>query len=242
LLLNYKRIPYTTEWVELHKIKEHGQAHGRGPTHQGLSIWTLPAIEDGTTQVVDSLAIAAHLEAKYPERPLITDVLLAEQKPHKDVIVQNVFEHIYPMVVVHAIDNFEGDAQVYYVESRPILFGEYSLLHTGFLASGLSGCWAEGEQLKDMYDLNNEALCTRRWKALETGMDALAAHIAATEHSGASLFSTAQEPVYVDFLLVCYLLWMEAVGPKDGWARMKTWNGGLWEQAYENCRPYMQVC
>jgi glutathione S-transferase len=81
------------------------------------------------TQVVDSLAIAAHLEAKHPGRPLMTAALLAEQKQHKDFIVQNVFEHIYPMVVVHAIDNFEGDAQAYYVESRPILFGEYRLLH-----------------------------------------------------------------------------------------------------------------
>jgi glutathione S-transferase len=97
------------------------------------------------------------------------------------------------------------------------------------------------QELHEMYDTADAALCVRRWAALEAGMDALAAYIDNTSHSDTSLFGMGSEPVYADFLLAGMLLWMEAAGPEDGWDKMKGWNGGMWVAAYERCRPYMQV-
>jgi len=62
--LGYKRIPFTTAWVELPDIA--GLLQSKGITHPP---YTLPAIEDPNTGafIMDSLAIATYLDETYPE-------------------------------------------------------------------------------------------------------------------------------------------------------------------------------
>jgi glutathione S-transferase len=64
--LRYKRIPFTTAWVELPDIA--GLLQSKGITHPP---YTLPAIEDPNTGafIMDSLAIATYLDETYPETP-----------------------------------------------------------------------------------------------------------------------------------------------------------------------------
>ncbi|KAI4272413.1 MAG: hypothetical protein L6R38_006617 [Xanthoria sp. 2 TBL-2021] len=76
LVLNYKQIPYTTQWIELNHIAPHFKSLGIPPNPPSLNPkpYTVPAIRlpDGT-YIMDSKNIAASLEEKYPDPPLHLD-------------------------------------------------------------------------------------------------------------------------------------------------------------------------
>lgn len=72
--MNYKGIPYKTEWVEYPDIEETLKKLGGVPTSKkadGRDHYTLPAIHDPTTGkiVTDSMNIAAYLDKEYPDTP-----------------------------------------------------------------------------------------------------------------------------------------------------------------------------
>ncbi|KJA18771.1 hypothetical protein HYPSUDRAFT_917542 [Hypholoma sublateritium FD-334 SS-4] len=72
--LNFKGIPYRTEWLEYPDIAGHCKKFGIAPTSvnaDGSPKYTLPAIHDPSTGVylADSFAIAEYLEKTYPDTP-----------------------------------------------------------------------------------------------------------------------------------------------------------------------------
>ncbi|KAL9006293.1 MAG: hypothetical protein Q9188_000950 [Gyalolechia gomerana] len=72
LILNYKNIPYTTNWLEFPSIAPHLQSLSIPPNPSGSPIpYTLPAVRlpDGTP-IMDSKRIALALEERYPNPPL----------------------------------------------------------------------------------------------------------------------------------------------------------------------------
>jgi glutathione S-transferase len=84
LALNYKKIAYTTVWVEYADIQTVSKEIGATTTEKrptGEPRYTLPAIRNPATGevVADSAKIIAYLEEKYPERPLIPAGALGEQ-------------------------------------------------------------------------------------------------------------------------------------------------------------------
>jgi len=74
IALNYKGIPYKTEWVEYPEIEETLKKLGGAPTSKkkdGGDHYTLPAIYDSSTgkSVTDSMNIAIYLDEEYPDTP-----------------------------------------------------------------------------------------------------------------------------------------------------------------------------
>ncbi|KAI4226302.1 MAG: hypothetical protein L6R36_003293 [Xanthoria steineri] len=76
LVLNYKQIPYTTQWIELNHIVPHLQSLGIPPNPPAINPrpYTVPAVRlpDGT-YIMDAKKIAASLEKTYPDPPLHLD-------------------------------------------------------------------------------------------------------------------------------------------------------------------------
>ena len=77
LLLNYKEIPYKTEWIDLADIAPRLESYGvkpNPPETAGAAVgvqYTLPAIQlSDKTFIMNSFKIATYLESQYPERPL----------------------------------------------------------------------------------------------------------------------------------------------------------------------------
>ncbi|KAF8996519.1 hypothetical protein BDQ17DRAFT_1514189 [Cyathus striatus] len=75
-ILNYKKIPYRTEYIEYPDIEGFSKKLGIPPTgtnFNGLPFYTLPAIHDSTTGITmaDSFRIAKYLDATYPETPKV---------------------------------------------------------------------------------------------------------------------------------------------------------------------------
>jgi hypothetical protein len=84
LALNYKKVPYTTVWVENADIQTAMKEIGATPTAKrptGEDRCTLPTIRNPATGEVisDSAKIIAYLEEKYPERALIPQGTLEQQ-------------------------------------------------------------------------------------------------------------------------------------------------------------------
>jgi glutathione S-transferase len=84
LALNYKKVPYTTVWVQYADIQTAMKDIGASPTGKrptGEDRYTLPTIRNPNTGEVisDSPKIMAYLEEKYPERPLIPQGTLEQQ-------------------------------------------------------------------------------------------------------------------------------------------------------------------
>ena len=73
--MNYKGVPYKTEWVEMPDITPKLKEIGGAPTKKKDSqdFYTLPAIHDSDTGrvITESTNIAAYLDEKYPDRPLL---------------------------------------------------------------------------------------------------------------------------------------------------------------------------
>ncbi|GAB1192657.1 hypothetical protein BDV32DRAFT_26509 [Aspergillus pseudonomiae] len=72
--LNFKRVSYRTEWVDLPEVASTRKALGVPPSRtfsNGSPFYTLPIIEDPSTgeRVGDSFDIALYLEKAYPDAP-----------------------------------------------------------------------------------------------------------------------------------------------------------------------------
>lgn len=77
---------------------------------------TYPVIHDGTKVVKDSWAIAQHLEAAYPDKPLMPDKAHARfVNGWADAAVNST---IFPIVVADLVDRVRPQDREYIVESR----------------------------------------------------------------------------------------------------------------------------
>jgi glutathione S-transferase len=92
LLLNYKRIPYTTIGVHYPDIHETSEKLGLKPA-PNLPQWTLPIIEYEGTIVRESFDIAKFLETNFPERRVIGE----ECEKWVEYITQHVVPAVRPM-------------------------------------------------------------------------------------------------------------------------------------------------
>ncbi|KAI4182504.1 MAG: hypothetical protein LQ346_006567 [Caloplaca aetnensis] len=79
LILNYKKLPYRTHWLEFPDIAPHLKSLGIPPNAQGKP-YTVPTIHFPSTDahpvdeyIMDSKAIAIALEKAYPDPPLHLD-------------------------------------------------------------------------------------------------------------------------------------------------------------------------
>ncbi|KAI4869710.1 putative glutathione S-transferase [Hypoxylon rubiginosum] len=91
LALNFKGLPYKTEWVEYPDIKPRFQDH-----LPPVDLYTIPAVimPDGTW-LMDSYTIADALEEKYPEPSLRLD------SPYIQRLRENLFEMMPPLTAIY---------------------------------------------------------------------------------------------------------------------------------------------
>lgn len=78
--------------------------------------------------------------------------------------------------------------------------------------------------------------------AVKEQFDFLANVLAKNAGDGDGVVAMGREVSYADFAVCSVLIWIERMAPKDGWSRVRTWNGGRWCQLWERCRPYMDEC
>ena len=127
LVLNYKSIPYTTEWIDLVDIPTRLESHGvqpKPPESSGAAKgaqYTLPTVKIDKTFIMDSVNIVAQLESQYPESSLHLDTGLHQQA--QAIVFQAalpLFSEFMPRIRDRLITEH---SLPYWTKSRESLFG-----------------------------------------------------------------------------------------------------------------------
>ncbi|KAH7923179.1 hypothetical protein BV22DRAFT_1036641 [Leucogyrophana mollusca] len=127
-VLNYKNIPYRTEWVGFADVETVLVSNGVPPTSATKPKYTVPAIIDSKVGqepaiVADSPLIADYLESTYPANSIYPDGSRDLQHKHVNVINANLLRPIVPMVLAVTATVFEARDRDAFVTSRTQDFG-----------------------------------------------------------------------------------------------------------------------
>ncbi|ETW75149.1 hypothetical protein HETIRDRAFT_437012 [Heterobasidion irregulare TC 32-1] len=224
-ILNYKRLPYRTVWIEFHDVERTLRSINAPPTGQhrdGRPIYSLPVIVDpsrspGYQPIVLSQAnaIAEYLEATYPARPVFPDGSRA---------LQIAFVHFLNDIVL-----------------KPLLLIMVPLSHFR-LPERSQAHFHAGSQPPMPGHLTPGPQREQAWLAVKEKFDFLAVILDKNRApDGDGIVAMGRELSYADFAMCSVLIWVERVAPHDGWARMRQWGGGRWARLWERCKNYMDA-
>jgi glutathione S-transferase len=219
-ILNFKRLRYRTKWVDFANVESTLRAIGAPPSavrSDGRPIYTLPVIVDATRnpnnpQILSNTNnIAEYLESTYP-RPAVY--------PEGSRALQTLFVHYIQEVF-----------------AKPLLPIMIPLSHQQLpqhIRSHYLGSPSGGD-----VPLPPGPERERAWMAVKEQFDFLANILGKNVGDGDGVVAMGRDVSYADFALCSVLIWIERMAPHDGWARVRTWNGGRWNLLWERCRPYM---
>lgn len=223
-VLNYKRLPYRTVWVEYHDVERTLRSVGAPPAsigRDGRPVYALPAIlvpqRPSESPIVLSSAnvIVEYLETAFPARPIF---------PEGSRALQAAFVHYLNDVVAKPL-------LAIMIPLSHMRLPEHVQTHfRGSSTAGMPGYLTPGPQRE------------QAWLAVKEKFDFLAGLLDKNSGpDGDGLVAMGRELSYADFAICSLLLWIERVSPHDGWSRMRQWSGGRWVRLWERCRDYMDV-
>ncbi|KZT63197.1 hypothetical protein DAEQUDRAFT_680784 [Daedalea quercina L-15889] len=215
-VLNYKHLPYATQWIPYPDVTDVLSAVSAPPPRTEKPLSTVPAILDSAPDrepvvLTESSIIADHLEEAYPE-PSIYPGGSRDAQLGFNVIMNMAF-----MVMPNMPYILEGREREYFMRSRKEIFGI---------------------ALEDMFPPEKQETM---WDNLENGLDELSTLIDNSAHKQKWIFSTEDGPAYADFVLGSLFMWLKLAGPEGGWDRVKGWHGSKWARLFDGLQPYIQV-
>lgn len=219
-MLNYKKIPYKTCWLEFPDIKPTFERLGIEHTlkdEKGQPYYTVPAITDSSTSTIihvsDTWNIAMYLEKKYPDPPLFppSSGSLGLQKFFKDgaselLAPDGVF---VPFMLPGTYDLLKEPSQIFFKETREKWYGKK-----------IEEC-SPAEGSKEMDDALK--LARKRFDQL----DGYFGEKASSEDG--SLVMGNGQIVYADFVIGSMLVWIKASCASSLWPHVIKWHDGKWE-------------
>lgn len=223
LLLNYKGVPYSTQWVSYPDIEPRMKALGAAPTGtkaNGSPAYTLPVISDDARDpgvVADSANIADYLERSFPTPAVFPPGTRALQAGFIHLLATTLQPALRPLLVPAVAPILDTRGQEYFRRTRELQFGTV---------------------LEDVMPAGSEKR-ERQWAEVARVLDRIAAWLDDAESDGPWL--GGKNPVYADFVLAVHFIWLIKVDVPDGWSRVQDWNDGRWRKLIENCGPYMKV-
>jgi len=233
LALNYKRIPYRTEWISYPDVKPTLSVRGftpAGKEYDGSPLYTCPSILDPTvpapTPVTDSLEIAFYLEKAYPSTPsLFPEGTKDAQLKFMQAVTELVIKPVRPLVMSGVPSSLEDPrGSEYFIRTRHLRWGRPLE----------SLCPAGSEERKET------------WEKLKRGLDEIAeAYDKNIEGNGE--YFTGRSITYADIFLVATFLWTKFIpcdrdeGVKSVWEIIQGLNGGRWAKLVAKFDDYTQV-
>ncbi|PPR05025.1 hypothetical protein CVT24_010218 [Panaeolus cyanescens] len=221
--LNYKGIPYKTEWVEYPDIESHCKSLSILPTMKkddGSDYYTLPAIWDTATgaKVSDSYAILEYLEKTYPDRPTLFPDNTKGLHLSFIVALRNTgITALVPFLIPAECEKLNPKSKEYFYRTRSEKFVKplETTLPTG----------EEGE---------------KQWAKFKGALDIIDGWYAATDYLGP--FLMGDKVGFGDVLVASYLTWAKVIWENETkWNEIASWNGGRWAKLLESLEPYSQV-
>ncbi|KIY67227.1 hypothetical protein CYLTODRAFT_431446 [Cylindrobasidium torrendii FP15055 ss-10] len=219
--LNFKGIPYQTEWIEYPDIKALYETHhipAPRTKGDGSPDYTLPLLHDSTTGkfVPDSTAIALYLEEHYPEAPVLfppgTKTLILAYEPAFDPLTDEIgLKFVIPRA--HGILN-ERSAE-YFRETRERAFH------------------CKIEEIEPQGEERAQA-----WAKAKAEFDQIAEW-----YEKDQILVMGDKVSYADVALAGWIVWLKLVfgEESDEWQDIATWSDGRWAKLLETLAPYETI-
>ena len=223
VVLNYKGIPYRTEWVEFPDIEPLSKKLGIAPTFHksdGSPLYTLPAIHDPSTGVyiADSTAIAEYLEKTYPDTPSVfPNETIGLQKAF-EATFENSLEAVWSFIIPATNFKLNPVSEEYFRRKREISFGR---------------------KMEDIVPTGNAR--TEEWGKFEKGLASVHSYLVLTDKKGPYILGDTIS--WGDLVLFSFLYWFKITWGENSreWKDIASWNGGRWEAHIEALKKYHTV-
>ncbi|PFH48515.1 hypothetical protein AMATHDRAFT_5715 [Amanita thiersii Skay4041] len=226
--LNYKRLPYTTEWIELSEIESRCKQLGIAPTGvkpDGTPLYTLPAIWDPATQktISDSLKIAEYLDKTYPDTPPVTfdgidqysHIMAPDTIPEMRSIGRVIFTAI--------CDNLNSASRAHFLRR-----------HGHKISRGQDSKRSRERQMYEGNTQKDEEF--REWEQIGKAFDIIDGWL----HENGGPFARGEQVSFVDFALAGYIIWIRCLMGEDSWLWQKIMdkNDGRWRAFIAGLEKY----
>ncbi|CAA7270675.1 unnamed protein product [Cyclocybe aegerita] len=223
--LNFKGIPYRTEWIQYVDIEAHAIEHEIPPSSKkpdGKPHYTLPAIYDESTGVKlsDSLVIADYLEKTYPNTPPLF--------PNNTRALQGAFE---PPVFA----NMSAVAQF----SLPYLVSGKFFTQRGEKHYRTLREPGFGQRLEDILPVGEARV--REWERFKNDVGDIASWYDKNGSKGP--FVLGEAPSWADFVVASYLVWLRVIWGEESeeWKDLEAWHNGRWKNLFIAIRKYEKI-
>ena len=223
VVLNYKGIPYRTEWVEFPDIEPLSKKLGIKPTDHnsdGSPLYTLPAIHDPSTgvYVADSTAIAEYLEKTYPNTPSVFPIETIGLQKAFDATFERSLEAVWSFILPATNLKLNPVSEEYFRRTREIAFGQ---------------------KLEDIVPTGNAR--TEEWGKFEKGLASVHSYLALTDKKGPYILGDTIS--WSDLVLFSFLYWFKLIWGENSreWKDIASWNGGRWEAHINALSKYHTV-
>lgn len=222
MVLNYKRIVYTQSYISYPDIAPLLSSMGVQPHAEGMA-YTLPAIchppsvtSNPHGALMDSFAIAAHLDQTFPSPPLFPSrdasyaLALAVDK-----LIASVTSRCFLLIVPPVAEFLDPRGREYFIKTRSAKFGkplsEVRPQEPDQVRAMINAAVAEMAPLAQML----------RGRLGKNGP-----------------FLEGEMPGYADFLIVSFLAWVER-GDKELWAALLNVGEGEVQALWNVCLPWV---
>ncbi|KIJ51556.1 hypothetical protein M422DRAFT_44081 [Sphaerobolus stellatus SS14] len=224
LSLNFKEIPFKTEWLEYPDIKptllKLGAAAG-ATLPDGTPYYTLPVISDPNnltadgkpTVISESQIIAQYLDEQYPsKKTLIPEGTKALIAIFQDYLLKNVIMPSGALILPAFLTVLTDASEPYFRATRE-----------GYLGKKLEEVCPEGSKERE-----------EGWKNVRKGLSQVAGFL---DKNGGGIFVMGQIPSFADLLIAAAFHNFITFAPKD-WEEVCKWDGGRWKTHYEACASW----
>lgn len=215
--LNYKGIPYTTQWVEYPDVEALSKKLGIKPTTKspdGSDHYTLPAIYDPSTDVyiADSVLIAEYLDKTYPDTPPIFPRNTLGLQHTFGEALETALDPLWEFILPDTCPVLNPRSNEYFRRTREHAFGK---------------------ALEDLRPSGEYA--TTRWAELKANLDKVDGWYSKIDGT----FIMGSEVSWADLVVAAHLIWLKKVwGDSQKWKDIAGWNGGRWERVLNDLEKY----
>jgi glutathione S-transferase len=221
--LNYKGIPYRTEWVEFPDVESVCKKLGINPTSlngDGSPHYTLPAIHDPSTgtYLADSIAIVEYLEKTYPNTPSVFPNETAGLQKAFQATFEDSIGAIWQFILPAVYPKLDPASQDYFRRSREAFFGK---------------------KLEDVTPTGDARI--EEWGKFEKGLAKIDSYLALSDKKGP--FMLGDTISWSDLVVFSFLYWLKLIWGEDSkeWKDIASWNGGRWEAHINALKKYHTV-
>jgi len=223
--LQYKGVPFKTEWVEYPDIEPTLKKLGVPPTGKwpdGKDQYTFPVLHDSSTgkYVDDSLDIAEYLDQAFPDKPLLFPFPShAAIRMFEAYLSQTAVITMFPVGVPHVGHKLNAASYEHFRVTRERMLG---------------GKLDEISPPGPKRDAHMETM-KEGWSKI--------ADLYASNGDGDQPFFFGNTFSYADCIVLGFMVWMRTVLGADctEWKQFMMWNGGRWAKFIEITKDYQTV-